>query len=241
MGRLANLFVERAQDISTIDTKTVAENYADGKQVFYVCLACHSPHGNKHRFAFLIGQEMLEFGWPDSQAVNHSVPHGEAVGEIGRNGHQVFPVLIFVGDLVDGPEGVIPSGVWALGADEFPLACSEFLFQSVLPGHPFIWEWIGLPGIPVYAPEGKPYARRAAPIEINKRGGRFVEGDPQSLDDFNGIEGYIDIDVFLAACDYMRKIRITVDSDRVGAGLKVPVDGRFEIVKFSASTGDIFL
>lgn len=239
--RLTDLFVERAQNISLIDSKSRAENYTNGELLFYVLLACHLPNGQKHLFPFLIGQEMLKLGWPKQNPVDVSVYQANTVTQIRGNGDQIFPMLVFVSDLVNCPEGVISSGVWSLGTQENPLGGSEFLFQSVLPGHPFTWKFFRLPGLPVDATEWEPYARCSTLVVFNKCDHRLVQRSPKALDYFDAVKCDIDTDVFLAACNYMKEVRITVNSDRVWVGLDIPIDDRYQILEFAASTGDIFL
>lgn len=235
------LFVECCKNVAAIDAKSLAENYADGKAVLYVRLRNRVPHRCEHNFSFLIAKDTLEFGWPKKEFVDVSAVNGEAVAKGWIYSDEVFPVLVDVGHLVDGPEGVISSGVWALGTNEHPLFGSEFLFQSVLPGHPRVWEFVRLPSVPVDASKWEPYARRATLDASDQCNRRLVERGPKPEDDIDNIEGNVDVEVFLAACDYVRQTRFLLDPQGVGVGLQEPVDGRFEVYKLSLSTGDIFL
>lgn len=241
----ADLFVERHQDVFARDWSDTAKNYADGKLVIYARLRCNGAEGEQHHLSLLIAEHMVRVGWPRVHAVNEERARGvghntEAMGKIRVGGNQILPVLVGVGDFVHGPEGVIPSGVWALGFDEAPLSRSEFLFQTVFPNHSFGWEWLGLPGLPVDAAEGEPYARRAAPIKFGQAHDGLIKGGAEPTDDLNHIEGYIDGQIGLTACDYVRAMRLTLDSNRIGVGGKVPVDGPFELVKLALSSFDVF-
>jgi hypothetical protein len=241
----ADLLVELHQDVFSRDWEQTAKNYADAKLMIYLLLGYLGPHGHQHRFPFLIGNEVLNVGWLDRKVVDvgHSGwvrPHRKAMIEIGADADQIFPMLVLISDLVDGPEGVIPSGVWSLGFDEVPLIGSQFLFNSMIAGHPRTWEWLRLPGVPVDASEGKPYARGAAPIGLNQGNNGLIQRRAQAKHDIDDIEGEVVGDIFVAACDYMGKLAITMDADRVGFRLNEPVDSRFEVIKLSLSSFDIF-
>lgn len=235
------LFVERCKDIAAIGTKSVAENYSCGKVVLYVGLRNRCPHRKEYGFSFLIAKDVLELGGVNKQSVDITAVESEAVIQSGLDGHQSFPMFIGVGDLVDGPEGCIPSRVWALGANEVPLLRSEFLFQSVLPGQPFTWKFIGLPGVAVDAAEGEPYARRSSSVIGDNCYRRLVQRGAQSQNKVDDIERDIDVNVFIAACDYVRKIQFSLSAKGIGVCFQEPIYGRFEINKLALSTGDIFL
>ncbi len=237
----ANLFVERCKDISSIDTKPLSENYAHGKAVLYVRLRCGLPHGGQNHFAFLVAKDILKLGWPGHECVDESVAQREAVIQKRLNFDKAFPMLVGVSDLVNGPEGGISSRVWSLGTEEIPLLRSEFLFQSILPGHPRTWEFIGLPGIAIDTAEWEPYARHATIVVGDEGNGSFVQCGAKTKHEVNDIESYIDVDLFLAACDYMRKTRFSLSSEGVGIRFEEPIDVRFKLTKLALSTGDIFL
>jgi hypothetical protein len=239
-----DLLVKRSQDVLSRNWERASENYADGKLMIYLVLTYLGTKGEQHDFPFLIGKDVLELGWPNGHEVeeDRATPprHRKAMPKMRLDPHQVFPMLIFVGDLVHRPEDVISSGVWSLGFDEGPLIGSEFLFQSVLPGHPRIWEWIRLPSVAVDAPEWVPYARRATAIKLDEGDSGFVERNAKTLDDFDNIESDVPWDAFVAACNYMRDIRFSMDSYRVGVGLKEPVNRRLKVTKLALSSFDIF-
>jgi len=240
---LIDLFVQRSQDVTSIDTKTVAENHADGKLMLYLKLAYRPSNGDEYFFSPLISKKMLKLGWPVVQCVDvrHATrvaPDAEAVAQIGFDGNQVSPVLILVSDLVNGPESVIPSRVWLFGTDEFPLVGSELLFQSVL--HPFTWKFIRLPGVVVDASEREPYARRPSSILGNQGDRSFVQRRPDPLDNLNAVKGKVDIEIHLSACNYVRETILTLHPDRVRAGLQVPVNEKYQVCELALSTGNIF-
>lgn len=236
---LTNLFVECAQDISLIDTKSLAEIYRDGEAVFYVLLVHCLPHGREYKFPFLIGQNMLELGWPHNQFIDEAPAEGKSMVEMRLDCDQINPVLIGVGDFVNGPENLIPSGIWSLGAKEVPLYGCEFLFQ--LLDSSGVWEFIRLPGIPIYSPEGKPYARCANAVSVNHSHDKLVQSRSDALNDLDAIERDVDIEIFFAACDYVKQISISFDADGVGVRLHMPIDSRYKLLKFARSTSDIFL
>lgn len=237
----AYLFVERCEDIAAIDTKSVAENYVDGKAVLHVGLTYGGSHGKQHCLAFLIAKDVLELGWPRVESIDVGAVEYEAVVDVGFDINETFPMLVGVSNLVNGPEGPVSSRVWALGAEKLPLRRTEFLFQSVLPGHPFVWEFIGLPGVAVDSAEGEPYARRSALIFDNECDSGFIQRRSKAQDEVNDIKRNIDIDLLLAASDYVSKVRFSLSSNGVGVRFQEPVDGRFKLTKLALSTGDIFL
>jgi len=237
----ANLFVERCKDIAAICTKSVSENYAGGKAVLYIGLRHYGPHGHEDHFSFLIAKEVLEFGWSDGQPVDVASIECESMVQVGANLDQTFPMLVGVSNLVDGPKGIIPSRVWAVGANEVPLLRTEFLFQSVLPDHPFTWEFIGLPGVAVDAAEWEPYARSAPAIAGDERDGGLIQRGSKAQNEIHNIEGDIDVEIFLAACNYVAETRFSLSAEGVGVRLQEPVNRRFELTELALSSGDIFL
>lgn len=235
------LFVERCKDVASIDANALAENYADGKVVLYVRLRDRAPHRRDYNFSFLITKDVLELGWTQKQLVEVATAKGKAVAKEGIDCDEAFPVLVGIGDFVDCPKGVISSGVWALVTDEFPLLGSELLFQSVLTGHPRVWEFVWLPGVAIDATKWKPYARRALAVSLDQRHGCLIKRGSQAKDKINHVEGDVDVEVFLSACDYVREVRFLVEAERVGIGLQEPIDGQLEVSKLAHSTGNIFL
>lgn len=239
----ADLLVELHQDVFSRDWEQTAKNYADAKLMIYLLLRNLGPHGHEHRFPFLIGKEVLNVGWLNRKVVDVGHPgwvrpHRKAVIEIGADADQIFPMLVLISDLVDGPKGIIPSGVWSLGFDEVPLIGSQFLFN--IAGHPRTWERLWLPGVPVDASEGKPYARGATPVGFNQSNDGLIQRRAQAKHDINNIEREVVGDIFFAACDYMGKLAITMDAERIGVCLNEPVDSRFKVIKLSLSSFDIF-
>lgn len=241
----SDLLIEQSQDIFAREWEATAENYAEAKMLLYVHIAGADADGKKHNFAFLICHQTLELGQLDSHELKNPLSHtlldaeGNSLVKLRRNAHQVFPMLIFVGDFVDSPEGVIPSGVWALGENECPLLGSKFLFQSL--GGPGVWEWKWLPSVPVDSAEWKSYARRSDVPAIDRVDHRFVQRSAEASDNLDNIESDIFGEVFLAACDYMRLVRVLLSAEGVGFTLDVPVDDRFEIVETALSSFDVFV
>jgi hypothetical protein len=76
---------------------------------------------------------------------------------------------------------------------------------------------------------------------FDKSHNSLVERGPEALDYFDSIKCDIGTDIHLSACNYMSQAIFTVNSDRVGISMKVPIDNRYQITELALSTGDIFL
>lgn len=242
--RQSDLRVEEANDVYARDWQATAKNYVDGKALLYVLLRHRLPCGKEHFFPFLIGKNVLELGWHESQKIDVAVPEAvteqhEIVSEVRPQLDQIFPMLIRVGEFVNGPEGVVASRMWVLGHEEVPQRGSKFLFQSIT--RPGVWEWKWLPGICVQPAEGKPYARRSLSGIVDGVDDCFVECGAKPQDNFNDVERNVLGDVFVAACDYMRQTTIVMDAHRVGFSVKERPQSGHEIVELAVSAFDVFL
>lgn len=237
-----DLLIEEAQDHFTRDPRATAKNYAEAKAVLHIGARYTLASGNQHSFSFLIAKDVLELGWAEVELIDvksgATPSEGKAVPQPGFDHNQVFPVLIFIGDLVNGPEGVIRSGVWALGHDEIPFGGSEFLFQAI--EGPGIWEWKRLPGL-IETTEWKPYARRSDAAAFDRGHDRLIEGRAKAKHYIDHIKGDVAGEVFLAACDEVSKLSVLLKPEGVGFGLKEPIDSRFEFVELAVSSFDVFL
>ena len=237
-----DLLIELYQDVCSRHCEETAKNYADAKLVVYLLLRHTDAHGEEHRFPFLVGKEVLDIGWPDCEVINvgHAgsvAPHRKAVVKMGAYPDQIFPMLILVSNLVDGPQGIVPAGVWSLGLDEVPLSGTEFLFYSLVSR---TWERFRLPGVAIDASKWEPYARTTPPVPFHQGNNGLIKRCPKSANDFHNIESKIVRGIFIAACDYVGKLTFTMDAKRVGFGLKEPIDSRFEVIELALSSFDIF-
>lgn len=237
----ADLLAERSQHIASLNWFNVSKNYEAGYAAIY--LQIETTSDDKDRFPFLVLNKEVVIGGIGADEISdrHSGDRRADAKGVGANGgasrDQPFPVLIHVGDFVDGPKGVISSGVWSLGFNERPLISREFLFYSLLD--PFPWEFARLPV--VEAAEWEPYARHTSPGFLDPSDHHLVEGTSKVADGFDQLPCNVIGGVFDAACDYARSVRIVLGEDMIGCRLVVPVDERYKVAKFALSSFDLFL
>lgn len=238
----ANLLVERHQDVASRDWGNFAKNYLDGKAVFCVKVSAPAFDGQEHCFTFLVVRNghvcrvnSEGLGSVGAEQVEVVLP------ETCASLNEFLPVLVAVGDLVDGPEGIIPSGIWLVGCDKVPLGGGEFLYYSMLPGHPVVWKWIGLPSLIVEPAKREAHARGTSTIALNERDHGLIESNSDPLDNFNRFPCDIVWRIALEAADYVGRFRMTLRPDTMGAGLDIPPDERFELREFALSSFDIFV
>lgn len=242
----ADLLVQLSKDIFARDWGNVAENYLSGKLLIYAEVEAISPNGENDLFRVIIGQRDLMIGGIGLDIVDCGNPstathNAERRRDGGVGFHQANPVLILVGDFVDGPKGVIPSGVWFLGKNEVPLISGEFLFHTVWPNHTRGWEYIRLPGVAVNPAEWKPYARCSSAIELNERNCRLVEGCSAPSGNLYDVEGEALWNGCAQVADYVKCIGLEVLSRGVNHRTMELIDGRHKLSKLALSTFDVFL
>lgn len=238
-----DLLVKRHQDIFTLDWGDVAKNYVLGYSALYILVSSTLPDGKKHTFSFLVVKDSVELCGVvcdeivvGSSTVSTAKEAGRAL-KLGDGFDKALPMLVGVSDLVHGPEGVIPSGVWSLGFDKLPLIGREFLFNSILD--PGIWERISLPITHATKREG--YTGSASTVEFDNIDNHFIERTPQMLDSLDGLEGDVIRQILIEACNYVMKTTVFLGQHGVGTRFDVPIDSRFEVVEFSLSSFDLFL
>lgn len=238
----SNLLVKRHQDIFALDWHNFAENYARGYTAIYLLIKPAIPDGDEHAFPFLIIKDKITIGGGNAQlfeigANSWGSSNADRMGLPGDDLDQFFPMLVRISDLVNGPESIIPSGVWSLGFNDRPLLGSEFLFYSLLD--PPVWEWIRLPV--AHSAEGEPYTRHTPAILSDKRDDHFIKRRAEVSYSLHDLKGEISGKVFIEVCDYVKKVRMAFEAERMGLGLNVPVDARFKVSKLMFSSFDLFL
>ena len=237
-----NLLVECHQDIFSLDWHEFAKNYALGYAAIHLNIAVIGGKCEQYNFPFLILKDGITIGGVSFDLFNIAAARtvrtdAERILKCGQDFNQSFPMLVGVSDLIDGPEGIVSSGVWFLGFDEIPLVRREFLFCSFPSG---VWEWTRLPVV-IESAEGVGYARKATPIEFNKVNCHFIEGVSQMPDSFDNFPSEISRQLFIEACNYVGAIRFMLDPDEMRVRLDEPVNSHFKVVKLMLSSFDLFV
>jgi hypothetical protein len=241
--RQSDLLVQRHNDVLARDWGQFAKNYADGYGVLYVKVEAAILDGEHRPFTFLVTKKGLVCGIANQSARDSSRASSAADSQVDPtsqardHANKTFPVLVGVGDFVDGPQGIVPSWVWLLGCDQRPLIGREFLFYSIL--HPLGWKRLSLPSR--QPAEWEPYARAASPVLIDKLDHQLVEGAPQMPDGFDDLPREVIRRVALQAGDYMGPILASGDVETVRPALGVKACTRLDVVELAFSTFDLFV
>lgn len=239
--RNSNLFVKRCQDIASCDWGNFVENYERGRMVLYAEFAHSSHNGQQYRFPFIIVRESVILNGAECNDSARPIGTGRtnpsAPEVFGNDTDQSGPMLIGVSNLVYTPQGVIPSGVWAVSFDQQPLFVRKFLFYSIQ--HPSAWKWIDLPV--VHTAEGKAYARDAATIESNNCNDHFIKGGSKVSNRLDNLEADILRRLHNAACHQAFRLSVNIDANGVRISGDVVIDDGFEIVEFALGSSDLFL
>lgn len=239
-----NLLVQRHQDVFARNWHETAKNYLEKRLLLYAEVA-GTVEGKKYCYPFIVCERGVSLVGHVDDALRRSrrtdridVQPGT---EARNNFNESLPVLVGVSNLVDGPQGVVPSGVWFLGFDNPPLIGRKFLFYSTFAEHAPVWERIWLPCAAVDAPEGVPYARSAPSVLLNNVDYGFVERDAEPLSNVNRVPGDVLWKAAILACEHVRNTVFSFDAYAIGPTIDEPVDSAFKIVKLSLSSFDVFV
>lgn len=237
----ADVLVKRCNEIFSLNWNDFAKNYALGYLALHLTIKVCGVEGRQHLFSFLIvkngvvlADANVKVGHLEKAKVRANAKTG---GKIGNDLNQVLPVLVGVGDLVEGPEERISSGVWLVGHNEAPLIGREFLFYSTL--YPCVWKRTRLPVL-VQSTEWEPYARYAPPILPDEGDNHFIQRRSEMADYLDRFESDVERDIFLDACDYVDAFSFNLCTNTVRLRADKIVNGRYEIVELSLSSFDLF-
>ncbi len=248
----SDLFVQRHQKVFSLDWADISECYDVGCCAIYLIICIGIGEGKHHKLPFLILKEGIAVGGmggkgrgrreclTDLRRFGDEQPYVEReIFYRSGNLDQAFPMFVGISNLVNGPKGVIPSGVWFLGLDESPLLWGEFLFYFA-GQNSGVWEWVRLPTV-IDAPKWEPYARDASPVVDDEVDGHFVESASEVADGFNCFPSDLNWNLLVDCCNHVRNISVTLNSGRNGLQVDVPIDGRFEVIKLASSSFDLFV
>lgn len=175
--RQTNLLLQRDKDLSARDWYDFAKNYADGR--LGVVLHCRVGSVAKDDSIRLL---LLRQGLRPGRIHHDECCMAVTDTKFAPNGadayvQKVLPVLIGIGDLVDGPKGIIPSGMWFLPNKQIPHLGRQFLFQSLFMTG--VWERLWIACDFVYSPPGEADPGNSPIVFFDESNDHFVESVPE--------------------------------------------------------------